>query len=79
MSAPEPVPPRSWRHHRGRVAYLARFDPENHAALAAERASLRRTKVADDVRRAITGMPIEQRIDLALDLLLIVLPERRGA
>lgn len=70
-----PVPSQTWRHHRARVAHLARFEPENHAALAAERTALRHTKIVDDVRRAIVDVPLTDRTDLALDLLRVVLHE----
>ena len=69
-----PVPSQTWRHHRARVAHLSRFEPENHAALAAERAALRHAKIVDDVRRAIADVPVTERTDLAFDLLRVVLP-----
>lgn len=75
-TTPTPVPSQTWRHHRARVAHLARFEPENQVALAAERTALRRTKIVDDVRRAIATVPLTDRTDLAIDLLRVVLPER---
>lgn len=64
----------TWQHHRARLAYLSRTQPDNVLALEAERTAMRVAKIGADVARAAENIPTDDRPALAVALLGAVLP-----